>query len=137
MTDPNGNRVEVAFDTLGMVVGTAVMGKASESKGDLLDNTFNPDLDDATILAHIANPLANPQDILQKATTRLIYDLFRLPAEQGDIAAATGRCLYTRPRNPSLRSGPKRTDEDPAQLLLLGWFRPGDSEEDSSRAGTA
>ncbi len=28
LTDPNGNRSEVAFDTLGMVVGTAVMGKA-------------------------------------------------------------------------------------------------------------
>jgi hypothetical protein len=76
MTDPNGNRAEVAFDTLGMVVGTAVMGKASETKGDLIDSTFNSDLDDATIQAHIANPLANPQDILQKATTRLIYDLF-------------------------------------------------------------
>ena len=76
MTDPMGIASEVAFDTLGMVVGTAVMGKASETKGDLLDNTFNPDLDDATIQAHIANPLANPQDILQKATTRLIYDLF-------------------------------------------------------------
>ena len=28
LTDPNGNRSEAAFDTLGMVVGTAVMGKA-------------------------------------------------------------------------------------------------------------
>ena len=27
MTDPNGNRAEVAFDALGLVVGTAVMGK--------------------------------------------------------------------------------------------------------------
>ena len=27
MTDPNGNRAEVAFDTLGLVAGTAVMGK--------------------------------------------------------------------------------------------------------------
>ena len=27
VTDPNGNRTQVAFDTLGMVVGTAVMGK--------------------------------------------------------------------------------------------------------------
>ena len=27
MTDPNGNRSEVAFDALGMVAGTAVMGK--------------------------------------------------------------------------------------------------------------
>ena len=27
VSDPNRNRTEVAFDTLGMVVGTAVMGK--------------------------------------------------------------------------------------------------------------
>ena len=36
MTDPNGNRSEVAFDALGMVVGTAVMGKQDETKGDSL-----------------------------------------------------------------------------------------------------
>lgn len=76
MTDANGNRSEVAFDTLGLVVGTAVMGKATESKGDLLDNTFNRDLEDAVILAHIANPLLDPHSILGKATTRLVYDLF-------------------------------------------------------------
>ena len=76
MTDPNGNRAEVVFDTLGMVVGTALMGKVSETKGDLIDSTLNPDLDEATILAHITDPLASPQDILQKTTTRLIYDLF-------------------------------------------------------------
>ena len=32
MTDPNGNRAEVAFDTLGLVAGTAVMGKATETQ---------------------------------------------------------------------------------------------------------
>ena len=37
ITDPNGNRAEVAFDTLGLVVGTAVMGKATEVQGDSLD----------------------------------------------------------------------------------------------------
>ena len=46
MTDPNGNRTEVAFDTLGMVAGTAVMGKENEPdgvpKGDSLAN-FAPD----------------------------------------------------------------------------------------------
>jgi RHS repeat-associated protein len=76
VTDPNGNRSEVAFDILGMVVGTAVRGKVTESKGDLLDDSFNPDLDDATILGHFADPLADPQAVLGKASTRLIYDLF-------------------------------------------------------------
>ena len=32
VTDPNGNRAEVAFDTLGLVAGTAVMGKATETR---------------------------------------------------------------------------------------------------------
>lgn len=76
VTDPNGSRSKVAFDVLGMVVGTAVMGKTGENKGDLLDDAFVPDLDNAAILSCIANPLADPHDILQKASTRLVYDLF-------------------------------------------------------------
>ena len=36
MTDPNRNRTEVAFDALGMVVGTAVMGKPPTTVGDML-----------------------------------------------------------------------------------------------------
>jgi RHS repeat-associated protein len=75
MTDPNGNRAEVAFDALGMVVGTALMGKATEAKGDTLQG-FVADLDYATALAHLDNPLADPQAILQRAGTRLVYDLF-------------------------------------------------------------
>ncbi len=77
VTDPNGNRAQVAFDTLGMVVGTAVMGKENvlPAKGDSLA-LFNADLDEATILARIRNPLVNPHDILQSATMRLVYDLF-------------------------------------------------------------
>src|SRR5262249_33656521 len=33
-TDPNGNRIAVAYDTLGMVVGTAMMGKPGGHQGD-------------------------------------------------------------------------------------------------------
>lgn len=75
MTDPNGNRAEVAFDALGMVVGTAVMGKTSETKGDSLFG-FSTDLDEATALAHLGDPFADPQAILQRASTRMMYDLF-------------------------------------------------------------
>ena len=75
MVDPNGNRASVAFDVLGMVVGTAVMGKPGENKGDLLDDSFVADLDDVTALSHIESPLSDPHGILQKATTRLVYDL--------------------------------------------------------------
>ena len=75
LTDPNGNRSDAAFDTLGLVVGTAVMGKETENKGDTLAG-FNPDLDEATVLTHLENPLVDPHAILQRATTRLVYDLF-------------------------------------------------------------
>lgn len=96
MTDPNGNRSEVAFDTLGMVVGTAVMGKETENKGDNLTG-FISDLDEATVLAHLSDPLADPHAILQGATTRLVYDLFAYyrtkdqPDPQPSVAFAIAR----------------------------------------------
>jgi len=73
--DPNRGRTQVAFDMLGMVVGTAVMGKPGESLGDSLAG-FEADLVEAVVLDHLANPLGNPQNTLQRATKRLIYDLF-------------------------------------------------------------
>jgi len=75
VTDPNGNQTAVAFDALGMVVGTAIMGKPGEKKGDSLTG-FELDLDEATTLDHIEYPMADPHAILQNATTRMVYDLF-------------------------------------------------------------
>jgi len=77
MTDPNGNRVRVAFDALGLVTGTAVMGKGlpAAAEGDSLTG-FEADLNDSVALAHLADPLAAPRDILGRASTRLVYDLF-------------------------------------------------------------
>jgi RHS repeat-associated protein len=77
VTDPNGNRTAVSFDALGMVVGTAMMGKRDETprRGDLLEG-FGPDLPDDVITTHLADPLGDPHAILSRATTRLIYDLF-------------------------------------------------------------
>ena len=75
LTDPNGNRAEVAFDALGLVAGTAVMGKTSESEGDSLAG-FVADLDEATVLAHLADPLADPHAVLGRASTLTVHDLF-------------------------------------------------------------
>ncbi|HET7238793.1 MAG TPA: toxin TcdB middle/C-terminal domain-containing protein, partial [Terrimicrobiaceae bacterium] len=77
VTDPNGNRTAVTFDALGMVVGTAVMGRPPPApvEGDSLD-LFETDLTEAAIIDHLQNPLADPQGILRRATTRLVYDLF-------------------------------------------------------------
>src|SRR5262249_35311370 len=48
LTDPNGNRIKVAFDALGLVAGSAVMGKTTESLGDSLCG-FVPDLTPAQV----------------------------------------------------------------------------------------
>ncbi len=88
-TDPNGNRAEIVFDTLGMVVGAAAMGKATETFGDGLDASFNPDPSQAQVDAFVSAPRifsANPDesvptsivyDLLGNATTRIVYDLDR------------------------------------------------------------
>jgi RHS repeat-associated protein len=75
LTDANRNRSEVAFDALGLVVGTAVKGKAGQRAGDSLDG-FQADLSEATIVDHFAHPLCDPHSNLKLATTRLLYDLF-------------------------------------------------------------
>lgn len=77
ITDPNGNISAVACDILGLVTGTAVMGKTSESIGDSLDQ-FDPNLDINEILNNIETPpLDNPHSILKGATSCMIYDLFQ------------------------------------------------------------
>jgi YD repeat-containing protein len=38
LTDANGNRSAVRFDELGVVVASAVMGKAGDADGDTLDD---------------------------------------------------------------------------------------------------
>ncbi|MDP2619118.1 MAG: toxin TcdB middle/C-terminal domain-containing protein [Hyphomicrobiales bacterium] len=85
VTDPNGNRTRVTFDTLGMVAGTAVMGKPLPApvEGDSLAD-FVADLTQAQIdgLHDAADPHANAPALLQSATTRIVYDLDRFQRTQ-------------------------------------------------------
>ena len=83
LTDPNRNRTAAAFCALGLVTGTAVMGKTGQTVGDSLPG-FNPDLPPAVIQAHLANPFTAPEAILQQASTRLVYDLFAYQNTQAD-----------------------------------------------------
>ena len=85
ITDPNGNRQAVAFDTLGMVVGTAVMGKENTPKpeGDSLQE-FKANLTQTEIDNFLAVPGATAVEHLGKATTRIIYDLDRFWRSQKD-----------------------------------------------------
>ena len=74
--DFNRNRTAVAFDALGMIVGTAIMGKPTgQREGDSLTD-FETDLVESDKLDHISMPLQDPNTVLQHATARLIYDLF-------------------------------------------------------------
>jgi RHS repeat-associated protein len=88
MSDPNGNRTEVQFDALGMVVGTAIMGKASGPiEGDSF-GAFTSDLTAQEIADYfgVTDPRALALQHLGTATTRIIYDLNRIPACAATIA---------------------------------------------------
>ena len=85
VSDANRNRTEVVFDTLGMVVGTAVMGKPlpSPAEGDSLAE-FIADLDQAQLdgLFGGADPHAIANTLLKGATTRVVYDVDRFRRTQ-------------------------------------------------------
>ena len=97
MTDPNGNRTNVAFDALGLVTGTAVVGRNDE--GDSLEG-FRADLTRDQIREFFDKPRHQPlptnpgsqppppastesqatpivRELLADATTRIVYDLDR------------------------------------------------------------
>ena len=128
LTDPNSNRSEVAFDTLEMVVGTAIMGKAllAPVQGDSLAG-FNADLDEATLLAHLENPLVDPHAIVQRATTRLVYDLFAYARtkEQPDPQPAVVYALVRETHEADLIAGakPRSNILSPILMVSAGRYR--------------
>jgi RHS repeat-associated protein len=95
LTDPNGNRAVVAFDALGLVTGTAIMGKRAPGpvEGDTLEG-FSAEVDQAQIDAFFAAPRQpHPNgtesvatevvhELLAGATTRILYDLDRFRRTQ-------------------------------------------------------
>ena len=78
VTDPNGNRAAVSFDVLGMVAGTAVMGKTTENLGDSLAG-FRADLTQSQIEDFYSadDPHTLADTLLGTATTRIVYDVHR------------------------------------------------------------
>ena len=79
VTDPNGNRVAVAFDALGSVAFSTVMGKLEEPdglpKGDTLPKELEVDLSVGEIEAFFDDPTATAPELLGSATSRFIYDV--------------------------------------------------------------
>lgn len=78
LTDPNGNRTRAAFDAMGMVAGTAVMGKPGDGDGDPMAS-FEADLTEAQIDAFYdaSDPHGPAGPLLGDATTRIVYSLER------------------------------------------------------------
>jgi RHS repeat-associated protein len=79
ITDANGNQTFAAFDALGLLVASALAGKAGDKIGDSLsdfgDFDANPTLKD--LQAYVRDPAANAAALLKSATTRFVYDLDR------------------------------------------------------------
>jgi RHS repeat-associated protein len=95
VTDPNGNRTRVAFDALGLVVATAMMGKPGDKQGDLLDDTFDPDPTLSTIQTFLQDPIGKASGRLGNATTCIVYDIDRYRrCQQPPFAVALARELH-------------------------------------------
>jgi RHS repeat-associated protein len=91
VTDPNGNRTEARFDALGMLAGTALRGKATGAvDGDSFDD-LAADLTPAQISDFFdsSDPGALAVTHLGTATTRILYDLERVPVCAASIARET------------------------------------------------
>jgi RHS repeat-associated protein len=91
LIDPNGNRSEARFDALGMLAGTAVMGKADGPvEGDSFDD-FVTDFSPHAIKRYF--DAESPRDLavahLGTATSRILYDLDRVPVCAASIARET------------------------------------------------
>jgi RHS repeat-associated protein len=100
--DPNRNRTKVAFDILGMVAGTAVLGKPLPApvEGDSLDgfvaDVTQAQLDQFMNAPRELDPITNEckatqivYELLNKATTRIVYDLDRFKRLGEPTFAAT------------------------------------------------
>jgi RHS repeat-associated protein len=88
VSDPNRNRSAVAFDALGRVAGTAVMGKPEQDLGDSLEG-FEPDLPARDVDAYFADPAAHAHRLLGHATTRVLFRLDAVPAGVAMLARET------------------------------------------------
>lgn len=78
VTDPNRNRSAVTYDALGLVAGTAVMGKAEDTQGDTLTGLrIDLGADDIDAFHDADDPHVLAATLLDGASTRFVYDLDR------------------------------------------------------------
>ena len=143
VSDPNRNRAEVAFDALGMVVGTAVMGKPLPGTGGRrLARRLRrrPDASPARRILRRRRPArrragaaAGRHHAHRLRPRSLPPHAAGEPRRSDPVAAGLRR--DARARDPRQRPAAAAGTQDPAQLLLLRRLRPRDPEEDPGRAG--
>ena len=106
ITDPNGNRTEVAFDALGMVVGTAVMGKPEREPGRLAGRLRRPTWTRPTVARPPRRPARRPARHPAAAPPRgSSTTCSPTSARETEPEPAAGRRLHPRARDPRRRPG--------------------------------
>ena len=111
--DPNHNRSEAVFDTLGMLAATAIMGKVQDGRSESSDSLagFVADLSDEQLRAFVCSPKEVALQLLNTATTRIIYDLNRFKNDGQPVFTAT----LARERHVSATGGA----ESPVQVSFV------------------
>lgn len=119
--DANGNKTAVVFDKLGMVVGLALMGKATEA-----DNlqSFEADLSQAQIDAFLNNPLTEGGSLLKGATSRIVYDFSKIPCVTATIRREEHQAVNPLSR---LQYSFEYSDGTGHVVLAKGMVEPGDA----------
>jgi hypothetical protein len=122
LTDPNGNRSEAMFDALGLVAGTAVMGKENgpdgKPKGDSLAN-FRADLTQQEIDQFFCRSERSVRCYI--AGKRNHTHRLRPRSLRARRPAVLRR--HSCPRDPCQRSGAEPSDQVPDQLQLFRRLR--------------
>ena len=118
ITDPNGNRSAAVFDALGLVAGTAVMGKTSETLGDSLIG-FAADLTQTQIDQFFADPEGPvAATLLAGASSRIVYDVGRFARPPSTPAAPLPNYAATIARETHLSS---LTPSNPTSKLQIAF----------------
>ncbi len=114
MVDPSGNRAEVYFDTLGLVVARAVLGKGDGTEGDDLTG-FDDGLADppaAQVHAFCTDSVLNEQQVrtwLNRASARFVYHFGEARDTNGNVTGwatrPAGACGIVRERHATAPGG--------------------------------